>query len=222
MKRHYFSPLELPVKATSDSHSSRRRNQKLGKHCKNLKYSYRKAGGPSLHFNLRFCIHFSFFYCGQCVLQRPHVGNIMIVYCLPRSLATLTKTAYVDCSNTYHFVSHPFSFLLQRLCISKMNNFLSFMRSRRRELKFRWLLDLFQRIEFLTVHRVSHTHTMDHVNGMGCTPLTSLHTLFVYYEAIKQELKRRPIYEYRCDERLKRKLRFPDTAKKKQIDWSQR
>ena len=28
---------------------------------------------------------------------------------------------------------------------------------------------------------------------------------FVYYESIKRELKRRPIYEYRCDERLKTK-----------------
>jgi uncharacterized protein YlaI len=27
----------------------------------------------------------------------------------------------------------------------------------------------------------------------------------VYYEGIKRELKRRPIYEYRCDERLKTK-----------------
>jgi hypothetical protein len=27
--------------------------------------------------------------------------------------------------------------------------------------------------------------------------------LFVYYEAIKRELKRRPLYEHRCDERLK-------------------
>jgi hypothetical protein len=28
---------------------------------------------------------------------------------------------------------------------------------------------------------------------------------FVYYEAIKRKLKRRPIYEFRCDERLKAK-----------------
>ena len=28
---------------------------------------------------------------------------------------------------------------------------------------------------------------------------------FVYYESIKRELKRRPIYECRCDERLKTK-----------------
>ena len=27
----------------------------------------------------------------------------------------------------------------------------------------------------------------------------------IYYEAIKRALKRRPIYEYRCDERLKTK-----------------
>ncbi len=27
--------------------------------------------------------------------------------------------------------------------------------------------------------------------------------MFVYYESIKRELKRRLIYEYRCDERLK-------------------
>jgi hypothetical protein len=29
--------------------------------------------------------------------------------------------------------------------------------------------------------------------------------IFVYYESIKRELKRRLIYEYRCDERLKTK-----------------
>ncbi len=29
--------------------------------------------------------------------------------------------------------------------------------------------------------------------------------LFVYYESIKRELKTRPVYEYRCDERLKTK-----------------
>ena len=29
--------------------------------------------------------------------------------------------------------------------------------------------------------------------------------IVVYYESIKRELKRRPIYEYRCDERLKTK-----------------
>jgi hypothetical protein len=29
--------------------------------------------------------------------------------------------------------------------------------------------------------------------------------VFVYYESIKRELKRRLIYEYRCDERLKTK-----------------
>ena len=30
-------------------------------------------------------------------------------------------------------------------------------------------------------------------------------SLFVYYESMKRELKRRLIYEYRCDERLKTK-----------------
>ncbi len=30
-------------------------------------------------------------------------------------------------------------------------------------------------------------------------------SLLVYYEGIKRDLKRRPIYEYRCDERLKTK-----------------
>ena len=29
--------------------------------------------------------------------------------------------------------------------------------------------------------------------------------IFVYYESRKRELQRRPIYEYRCDERLKTK-----------------
>jgi len=29
--------------------------------------------------------------------------------------------------------------------------------------------------------------------------------IFVYYESIERELKRRLIYEYRCDERLKTK-----------------
>jgi hypothetical protein len=32
-------------------------------------------------------------------------------------------------------------------------------------------------------------------------------SFFVYYESIKRELKRRLIYEYRCDERLKLKMR---------------
>jgi hypothetical protein len=40
--------------------------------------------------------------------------------------------------------------------------------------------------------------------------------LFVYYESIKRELKRRLIYEYRCDERLKTKTeestRLTDTG----------
>ena len=31
-------------------------------------------------------------------------------------------------------------------------------------------------------------------------------TFFVYYESIKRELKIRPIYECRCDERLKTKV----------------
>ncbi len=38
----------------------------------------------------------------------------------------------------------------------------------------------------------------------------------VYYESIKRELKRRPIYEYRCNERLKTKVaistRLSDTG----------
>jgi hypothetical protein len=41
-------------------------------------------------------------------------------------------------------------------------------------------------------------------------------TLLVYYESIKRELKRRLIYEYRCDERLKTKneesTRLSDTG----------
>jgi hypothetical protein len=32
-------------------------------------------------------------------------------------------------------------------------------------------------------------------------------TIVVYYESIKGELKRRPIYECRCDERLKTKTK---------------
>ena len=32
-------------------------------------------------------------------------------------------------------------------------------------------------------------------------------TLLVYYESIKRELKRRPIYECRCDERLQTKTK---------------
>jgi hypothetical protein len=31
--------------------------------------------------------------------------------------------------------------------------------------------------------------------------------IVVYYESIKRELKRRLVYEYRCDERLKLKMR---------------
>jgi hypothetical protein len=41
-------------------------------------------------------------------------------------------------------------------------------------------------------------------------------THFVYYESIKREVKRRLIYEYRCDERLKTKTeesaRLADTG----------
>ncbi len=36
-------------------------------------------------------------------------------------------------------------------------------------------------------------------------PAPNPHTQVVYYESIKRELKRRLIYEYRCDERLKNK-----------------
>jgi hypothetical protein len=40
--------------------------------------------------------------------------------------------------------------------------------------------------------------------------------IFVYYESIKREIKRRLIYEYRCDERLKTKneesTRLTDTG----------
>jgi hypothetical protein len=47
--------------------------------------------------------------------------------------------------------------------------------------------------------------------------LSTVHrTLFFYYESIKRELKRRLIYEYRCDERLKTKTeestRLTDTG----------
>jgi hypothetical protein len=37
------------------------------------------------------------------------------------------------------------------------------------------------------------------------TSKTVYSTLVVYYEVLKRELKRRPIYEFRCDERLKDK-----------------
>jgi hypothetical protein len=36
-------------------------------------------------------------------------------------------------------------------------------------------------------------------------PSYSSQSFFVYYESIKRELERRPIYECRCDERLKTK-----------------
>ncbi len=46
--------------------------------------------------------------------------------------------------------------------------------------------------------------------------VTSRVILVVYYESIKRELKRRLIYEYRCDERLKTKneesTRLTDTG----------
>jgi hypothetical protein len=32
---------------------------------------------------------------------------------------------------------------------------------------------------------------------------------FVYYETMKREIKRRPIYEFQCDERLKVKSEGP-------------
>ncbi len=35
---------------------------------------------------------------------------------------------------------------------------------------------------------------------------TNIEKCFVYYESIKRELKRRPLYECRCDERLKTKV----------------
>ena len=33
-----------------------------------------------------------------------------------------------------------------------------------------------------------------------------IHSVFVYYESLKRELKTKPIYEFRCDERLKTKV----------------
>ena len=39
-------------------------------------------------------------------------------------------------------------------------------------------------------------------NEIDPIPPTVLY-LIIYYQAKKRELKRRPIYEYRCDERLK-------------------
>ncbi len=51
----------------------------------------------------------------------------------------------------------------------------------------------------LTYSKISHTQNI-HKNRR-CTKLHS----FVYYESIKRTLKRRLIYEYRCDERLKTK-----------------
>ena len=40
-----------------------------------------------------------------------------------------------------------------------------------------------------------------------CERVTVTHRVFVYYESIKRELKRRPIYECRCDARLKTKAK---------------
>ena len=36
--------------------------------------------------------------------------------------------------------------------------------------------------------------------------LTRVSSSFVYYETLKRELKTKPIYEFRCDERLKTKV----------------
>jgi len=38
-----------------------------------------------------------------------------------------------------------------------------------------------------------------------CESRFSLEDFFVYYKSIKREVKRRLMYEYRCDERLKAK-----------------
>jgi hypothetical protein len=59
------------------------------------------------------------------------------------------------------------------------------------------------------------------VGTVSCPLEIRLHTpleqvFFVYYESIKRELKRRLIYEYRCDERRKTKTeestRLTDTG----------
>jgi hypothetical protein len=50
----------------------------------------------------------------------------------------------------------------------------------------------------------------EHEHGVGAganTTLVKKEKIVVYYESIKRELQRRPIYECRCDERLKLKLR---------------
>ena len=43
--------------------------------------------------------------------------------------------------------------------------------------------------------------------------------LVVYYESIKRELKTRPMYECRCDERLKTKVEESKRAKDKNYIW---
>ena len=45
----------------------------------------------------------------------------------------------------------------------------------------------------------------DLLDGGTDTPLHNDNRSVVYYEEIKRELKKRPIYECRCDERLKTK-----------------
>ncbi len=56
-------------------------------------------------------------------------------------------------------------------------------------------------------HNVScGSHGFDSWISPTPDPSTFFPPLVVYYEAIKRELHRRPMYEYRCDERLKGKV----------------
>ncbi len=59
-------------------------------------------------------------------------------------------------------------------------------------------------------------HILDVSHVCVTVDVMDVHNKVVYYESIKRELKRRLIYEYRCDERLKTKneesTRFADTG----------
>ena len=61
-------------------------------------------------------------------------------------------------------------------------------------------------------------------NRCTCKNYSNLiNTVVVYYESIKRDLKRRIIYEYRCDERLKTKneesARLADTGLRSWVMW---
>ena len=63
-----------------------------------------------------------------------------------------------------------------------------------------YIIHIYRKTNAKAAGRVSRTHPPELINYRP-------NSLFVYYESIKRELKRRPIYECRCDERLQTKTK---------------